>query len=213
MNDTQLQHFKINDVTFYNVSFNNVSFDSVIFNGTEFIDCQFSESRFSRTLFNATDFNRVEFDSVSLQYSSICPLNYLDVEVRNFMSMYKVSVGGNMVENRTFNGTSPFDGRVLNASLEGCELEDKHEEIKCDPPKSTLYRDSFIISASGIPGNIASAFAVYFFPRNYWLGEFSPIGAAPHFANIRVLLILQHSPCSVQRYHPLFCLHQVQKSF
>ena len=172
VNDTQLLQFRVNDVTFQNVSFSNVTFDSVIFNGTEFIDCQFSNSTFKKTLFNATDFNSVKFNSVNIQYSSMCPLDQSDVEVKNFMTFYQVNVSGSMIENRTFN-TSPFDATVTS---EECSLEEVTEEdIECDSPSTRLYRDSFFVSASALPGNIASAIAVYLFPRNYWLGKLKQI--------------------------------------
>lgn len=169
VNHMELQNFKINNVVFQDITFRNVSFDTVVFNGTEFVDCQFLGCNFTKTWFNATYFKSdVVFDSVSLRSSSMCPLNGSEVQVKNFMTLYGVDIGGTFVENGTFNET--FLDAALDMSSEECDMKG-HEEINCNPPDYRVYRDSFFISASGLPGNIVSAFAVYFFPRNYWLGE------------------------------------------
>lgn len=170
VNDTVLQDFMINGAIFQDITFRNVSFDSVVFSGTEFVGCQFLGCTFTRTLFNATSFSGgVVFDSVSLQYSSMCPLSNSEAEVKNFMTLYKVELSGKMVENETFNAAL-FDA-ALNMSSEICDMEGR-DEVDCDPRVDyRVYRDSFFVSASAFPGNIASGFAVYFFRRNYWLGE------------------------------------------
>lgn len=171
VNDTVVRNLVINDVIFQDVTFRNVSFESVVFNGTEFEDCQFLGCTFTRTLFNATVFRSgVTFDSVSLQFSSMCPLNNSEAELKNSMRLYKVDIGGTFVEDETFSAAL-FDA-ALNMSSEKCDIEGR-QEIDCNPPDYRVYRDSFFISASAFPGNIASGFAVFFFRRNYWLGELS----------------------------------------
>ena len=170
LRDTKFQNFKINDVTFYNASFTSVNFDNILFNQTEFIECQFIECNFTKTLFNATDFNGVEFRSIRIGSSSMCPLNSSDVEVENFVTSLNVNISGRSVGNRTFD-TASFNKVLSLGSSHGCDLKVDREEVSCTPPSSRLYRDSFFVSASAFPGNIASAFAVYFFRRNYWLGE------------------------------------------
>lgn len=176
--DAKLHMVQFNGVTFNNVSFRNVSFDLVLFNGTEFIDCKFQDSSFSRTLFNATDFSGGLFDTVSFKSSSLCPQSLLDVQVSSFTTLRNVNISGLRADNRTFN-KSTFDSLVNSddddndddSNKESCDLQVQFEEVICSPSDNRVYRDSFFISASALPGNIASAFAVYFFRRNYWLGK------------------------------------------
>lgn len=172
--NTQLHMIKFNEVTFNKVSFRNVSFDQVLFNGTEFIECQFQDSSFTRTLFNATDFSGGLFDSVSFKTSSLCPQSLQDMQVDDFTTLGNVNISGLRADNRTFN-TSTFDSLINSdgdngdSKKESCDLQVQFEEVVCSPFDNRVYRDSFFISASALPGNIASAFAVYFLRRNYWL--------------------------------------------
>ena len=197
LEDTQLKDLMLGDVIFSNVSFRNVSFDTVLFSGTEFVNCEFSESNFTRTLFKGTDFNHVLFNSVSIRLSSMCPLNSTGVvDVTNLWTHQNVNISGHRVDNRTFD-TDSF-ARAVNAaeSIGVCDLQVEYEDVICTAPDSRVYRDSFFVSASAFPGNIASAFAVYFFPRNYWLGEFSFIPSGflnppPSLPSFR--LVLFHS--------------------
>lgn len=168
--DTQLHNFKVDDVLFNNVSFVNVNFKSVVFNRTEFVNCHFSESNFSEALFNATYFNGVVLDSVSIESSSLCSMNGTAVEVEDYVSLQDVDINGNMVASDIFNSTA-FSMQVLHQVSGECPKK-SYKQISCKPPDSKVYRDSFIITASAFPGNIASAIAVYFFRRNYWMGKF-----------------------------------------
>ena len=168
MEDVQLENFVINDVVFRNVSFLNVNFTSVMFNGTTFINCYFSECDFYNTYFNATHFDDADFDSVSFQSSTMCSMNGSNV-VMGEATLLNVNVNGKFV-NATFD-TSLFSA-ILNLSDATCEVEDLYGLISCGSSDEKVYRDSFIISASAFPGNVASAFAVYFLRRNYWMGEF-----------------------------------------
>ena len=174
--DTRLEHFKINDVVFSNVAFNKVNFESVVFNGTQFIDCEFHDTNFSQSAFNFTIFENVLFDSVSIQSSSLCSLNGSSVEIRESSMVFEdVDVNGEKIKYGVYNSTE-FDMSVLNqGSFSNCSENSLQNEIQCKPPDYRVYRDSFFVSASAFPGNIASAIAVYFLRRNYWLGKFGGI--------------------------------------
>ena len=56
----------------------------------------------------------------------------------------------------------------VNSSCEGVS----GEEVECEEGEESgrLYRDLFLVAAAASPGNIASAIAVYFMRRNYWMG-------------------------------------------
>lgn len=150
--DMQFRDFRIENVIFSNVNFTNVSFSSVIFNGTQFTDgCRFKEIHFSSSYFNGTGISDdVTFDMVTIESSWLCSTS-----------------GSDKVVNSTTLTAAMF--QLGNQSNVSC-AEDV-EEIRCKPPNSRIYRDSFFITASAFPGNVASAIAVYFLRRNYWLGK------------------------------------------
>lgn len=171
LRDIQVHNFKADNAIFNNVDFINVSFVSVQFNGAGFSGCHFSESNFSNTYFNATNFDDVTFNSVSLQSCSLCSMTGSDVEVEGEGLIFQnVDIDGKKIKYDTFN-TSRFN-QLLNLNESDCAVDDRYEKMVCRPSESRLYRDTFIITASAFPGNVASAFAVYFLRRNYWLGRF-----------------------------------------
>ena len=173
LTDSELRNFRIHDVLFSNVSFQNINFDSVVFNSTQFVDCQFYESNFTDSLFNSTQFENVLFHSVNIHSSSLCSMNGSAVEVcNNSLILEEVDVNGDQVDYEMLN-TSAFQERVLNrGNGQKCSENKLLRQIQCKPPDNRVYRDSFFVSASALPGNIASAIAVYFLRRNYWLGKF-----------------------------------------
>ena len=149
--DIQLSNFRMDGILFRNVTFKNVSFSTVIFNGTQFSNGSvFRESNFSTSYFNGTSFDDISFDSVQIESSLLC----------------SVDGSGTRIVNSTRLNTAWYE-QPLNQSNLTCD----YPEINCIPPNSKIYRDSFFITASAFPGNIASAIAVYFLRRNYWLGK------------------------------------------
>ncbi len=169
--DTQFSDFRMDGVVFSNVTFTNVSFSAVVFNGTEFSGgCQFRDSKFSTSYFNATYFEDVTFDSVSIESSLLCFMNGSGIRIGN-----STALSAEMFE------------QVENQDNVNCEDED-YKDIECKAPKSGIYRDSFFITASALPGNVASAIAVYFLRRNYWLGELLSILTVHPFYNYLSLL-------------------------
>lgn len=166
--DLELKRFRVNDVIFSNVSFININFDSVMFNRTQFINCQFHDSNFTRSFFNYATFDNVLFDSVNMASSSLCSVSGSAVEIQGSSTVWEnVDVNGNNSNPSEFK-------KLLNQNAHqncGDSVYNLLKKIQCNPPDSRVYRDSFFISASAFPGNIASAFAVYFFRRNYWMGK------------------------------------------
>ena len=172
LTDSELRNFRIHDVLFSNVSFQNINFDTVVFNSTQFVDCQFYESNFTDSLFNSTQFYNVLFHSVNIDSSSLCSMNGSAVEVHdNSLIVGEVDINGNEVDYEMLN-TSAFQELALNrGNGQKCSENKLLRQIQCKAPDNRVYRDSFFVSASALPGNIVSAIAVYLFRRNYWLGE------------------------------------------
>ena len=159
LQDTTLDNCRIKDVTFSNVTFVNVSFINFAFDVVAFNHCHFTDSDFTHTCFNATNFDNVSFSSVGFYSSSLCNLTGSFVKIEN----NSLNSGDITYEvfNTLFESVLDLDG--------DCDVDRCYKEA-CED-NSRVYRDSFFVSASAFPGNIASAFAVYFLQRNYWLGK------------------------------------------
>ena len=156
--DTQFKNLRMDGVIFSNVSFFNVSFSSVVFNGTQFTDgCQFIESNISSSYFNATFFENITLDSVTIESSLLCSMNGSGLKV---------------VSSTRLNASMLEEGALKTGRVKCREEDSDFKEIKCKSSNSQIYRDSFFVTASAFPGNVASAIAVYFLRRNYWLGKF-----------------------------------------
>ena len=172
LTDLELKNFRVNDVIFKNVSFNNVSFESVVFNSTQFVDCQFNKVNISQSYFNSTLFDDILFKSVAIRSSSLCSVESLVVTVTDSsVTLQDVDLNGQTVSCKACNSSTLEDLLLLNKTDGRCSESSLLKEIQCKPPDNRVYKDTFFISASSVPGNIVSAFAVYFFRRNYWMGE------------------------------------------
>ena len=162
--DLELKEWQINDVQFDNITFVNVTFDDVLFNSTNFRNCKFQNSTFRSLHFKAVSFDNVVLDTVAIMPRSFCLLS-------------NGSAGDVDMGNVTVNGT--ILDWVVNASqlqeyLDGLSSQKcvgPEFDIICHSDDFRIYRDSFIVSASALPGNVASAIAVYVMRRNIWLGK------------------------------------------
>ncbi len=161
--DIELKEWQINDVLLSNITFINVTFEEVLFNTTTLVNCNFQDCRFKNLHFKDSYLENIDMANIEIELKSACLLS-------------NASTGEVNLANITFNGTqfnagltnvSQLQGYLDGLSLEGCTKF----EVLCKSDDFRIYRDSFFVSASALPGNIASAIAVYFMWRNVWLGK------------------------------------------
>eukprot|EP00731_Ephydatia_muelleri_P012149 Em0006g1043a len=161
-------------------SFKNVTFDHITFTDWTFADSLLERSIFDSCVFNDVTFQRVNttsalfvngsgtavlFDTTVLHSTGFCGLN-----VSNFTMV------GSLVTDVTVNGR-PVSNQtsLLEALREGfpppspCSAPSVGSPYTTKVDKYQVYEESFYIAGSALPGNILSAFAVYFLRRNYWL--------------------------------------------
>ena len=162
----KLKDWRINNVLFRNVTFLNVTFDSVLFNGTEFTECKFQNCTFTRLLFYATVLNGVQFQSVKILATSLCLFSNTS---EGAVTLENVTINSKWFESQNFNISTLWT--ILGSEVNSTCSDDHYNNVICKSNDFRVYRDSFLVAASVLPGNIASAIAVYFLHRNYWLGK------------------------------------------
>ncbi len=161
LNNWNIQNTIFTGVTFQRVNFTYTSFNNTRFESSSFINCTFNNSDFTNTTFE-----NFSFTNLKLLYSRLCN-----------------PIENNSTSNDVLVLNSTINGAPWNSTMEGAAfLQLMSNKSVCDdngwksicPVKEDdfrVYRDSFFISASALPGNLASMFAVYFLIRKYWLGE------------------------------------------
>ena len=162
----QLDSWMISDAIFSNVTFRDVTFDDVVFNGSVFVNnCAFINCTIKNSqLLRITLSNLLEV-SLDVSSSVLCDLHGLNEN--DTLTVKNTSLDGNV-----FGQTTIINGLIFNDNSSKCINQVTDSGISCSQSDiSTVYRDSFFISASTLPGYIVSAIAVYLFRRNYWLGE------------------------------------------
>lgn len=188
-------------------SFKNVTFNHITFTDWTFADSLLERSIFDSCVFNDVTFQRVNttsalfvngsgtavlFDTTVLHSTGFCGLN-----VSNFTMV------GSLVTDVTVNGR-PVSNQtsLLEALREGfpppspCSAPSVGSPYTTKVDKYQVYEESFYIAGSALPGNILSAFAVYFLRRNYWLGQFLFCFGGMHIVcNLRILLVEHY--CSI----------------
>ena len=164
---TRLQSWMIGDVIFSNVTFRDVIFDNVIINGSLFADnCAFHNCTIENSQFLRITWTNVFELSLNVSSSTLCNLHGLN-------ETDKLTVKNTTLNGITFNETTIVNGSIFNDNnATMCKNQVTNFDINCDQSDiSTVYRDSFIISAATLPGYVVSAIAVYLLRRNYWLGK------------------------------------------
>lgn len=151
-----LTGFKLSSSDFLNVTFNNVTFSDVYLEDCNFTSCVLDNVTFeSRCSFKRVNWNQTVFSGVNVSGLSVCNGS--------------VVVGGE--EN---SGSGEGVSVELVNVLEGVNSTCGDVEVECKEKKRSnknIYRDLFLVSGAAFPGNVASAIAVYFLRRNYWLGN------------------------------------------
>ena len=182
ISDVHLENWSVGDVVLSNVTFKRVNFSDVSFtntnfvSGSSFIDCNFHHSQIvSSFLDNFT------LDSLNLFDSRICGTTGTNLTVQNSLMISNTSINSYHNSSSTVvqeSNSSYFidllDFKYVNASNDSCATGNVNEwPVQCLRKEDDfrVYRDSFFVSASALPGNLVSAVAVYFFTRKYWLGN------------------------------------------
>ena len=173
ISDARLQSWMVGGVTFSNMTFTNVIFDNVVMSSSLFMNnCTFRNSTLKDSKFVKLTWREVSLESLSMSSSVVCGLQGLNVSLDDSVAVYNTSING-VPFNETSNISSSHFLELLDTSTNStCSSALLDSKIDCQKPDSfAVYRDSFFVSASALPGNIASAIAVYFLRRNYWLGK------------------------------------------
>ena len=175
VSNVHIQSWTIGRATFSNVTFSNVTFDDVIIrNHSQFIDsCKFHNCTFNNSKLARLTWNEVSINSVHILSSDVCDLRGMDVTLTPYLTVYNTSINGNHINNTHIVNSSDILVEGVDGTNSTCKSGDLTKStLECRKHDSfALYRDSFFVSASALPGNIASAIAVYFLRRNYWLGK------------------------------------------
>jgi len=166
ISNTELKSWQINDVLLNNITFSNVTFEDVLFNTTNFGSCKFQNCKFTSLHFQDILFDSMSMENVTIELSSSCLFsNFSSGDI----SITDVLVNGSKLEPGTINASQ------LQAYLDEFSSREKclgpEFEVICKSDDFRIYRDSFFVSASALPGNLASAIAVYLMWRNVWLGK------------------------------------------
>ena len=155
--NAEFRNVKISHCLFEDVTFSNVTFSDFYLEDCSFIDCELNNVTFgARSQFKRVDWNQSVFHCVNVSGLSVC--------------------GGEMVgwgSGEECNDHNVSDEMVTmteggNVSCDG--VKDVKVECEALNEDTSLYRDLFIVAAAAVPGNIASAIAVFFMRRNYWMG-------------------------------------------
>jgi len=163
-----LKKWNVHDTFFHNVTFSDVTFDSVLFNNTEFKDCKVVRGRFRDVYFNASKFSgQVSLRSMEIEDDSLCISE--DSEGRVALENATVDKDGKQLS-RVWSSKSGIGNSSELEVGRGCVLNNS-ASVQCPADDFEVYRDSFLVSASGLPGNLASAIGVYYLHRNHWLGK------------------------------------------
>lgn len=171
ISDLVLNNWNINNANFTSVTFERVNFTQTLFQNTNFLSSSFINCTFVDSGFFNTSFDNFMVTNLKLVDSRIC-----ETTVTNFSSndlLIQNSTINSDRLNTTINETAFLRLVSLDATNRSVCNEDGLISV-CPAKKDDfrLYRDSFFVSASALPGNLASMVAVYFLIRKYWLGNF-----------------------------------------
>ena len=171
ISDTQLKNFVISDTVFSNVTFERVDFSASLFKNTTFESGSFVECSFNHSFFTEVIFNNFTFMNLSLEHSRLCGM------LATGSTSDRVAIKDSSINHFSSNDTTQeqLDGaqfiELLNTTNTSQCKGDEEMSLACPKKEDDfrVYRDSFFISASALPGNLASMVAVYFLIRKYWL--------------------------------------------
>ena len=172
LSNAHLESWMIGQAIFSNVTFENVTFNNVVINSSRFIDnCVFRNSIVKNSKFVQLMWEGVSLEGLNISSSSICDLRGNNMTMGPPMILYNTTLNGDFKNLTSIANSSELV--LAPESNSTCDQGLLESKIDCERSDSfTVYRDSFFVSASALPGNIASAIAVYFLTRKYWLGEF-----------------------------------------
>ena len=156
--DSSITNVFVQDSSLKEVWFHNVTMDTVHFQNVTFSDSHL-------TMLTLRD---VIFSNVTFVNSSLCNISNDGVSFKstiftgsNINGITPTSDQEALLGIRTTNGSCGGDLALPTNCIPGSDEVDLGKE----------YFYDFIIAASALPGNIASAIAVYLFRRSFWLGE------------------------------------------
>ena len=175
ISDVELTNWSLKKATFNNVHFVNVNFTKVELTSSTFLNCTFECINFKEVYLDEVRWEKLSLDHVYFDTVKICSSYLLEctvengrsITMRNVLVGRKEIVGMEQLNDSTFALLTPSS----NVSCPSHSDVGGDVNVECKSLQdSKIYRNNFIIAASAAPGNIVSAFAVYFFWRNLWMG-------------------------------------------
>ena len=198
LNVTDWQHI---NASFTQVSYERTRFSNVTFKGVNFTELTFRDSTLDSVGFYENEWFAVRFEGVQFSNVEFCDVlvvpgldgyGLLEIDNRSSVIGSNVSVDGKLVADaydlqRLLVGKRREQEREEGKGVgEGGEGEEEGESggecvgerfgsvsAQCseEVDEGRVYRASFFVPASALPGNVISAIAVYFMRRNWWMGE------------------------------------------
>ena len=172
ISDMELNNWSLKKTAFSNVHFMDVNFTQVELTSSTFSNCTFENVNFKMAYLGEVTWEEVslgfvQFDTVKICSSQLLGTSVENVTMRNVLVGEKDIVGVEQLNNSTFALLTPSS----NVSCPSHSDVGGDVSVECESLEDNkIYRDNFIIAASATPGNLVSAFAVYFFRRNLWMG-------------------------------------------
>ncbi len=173
--DIELKEWQINDVLLNNITFINVTFNEVLFDSTTIRDCSFHNSTFTKLHFKAAFLDNLRLENVVIKPSSSCLFSNGSTGA---FTMTNVSIGNTRLQEHGIINASKLQNHLNNFTSRDCK--GPNFIVQCNSDDFRLYRDSFLVSVSAFPGNVASAIAVYVMRRNIWLGKWKGTEESSH---------------------------------
>ena len=165
----EISNWKIN-ATFNRVTFQAVNFSNIVFENSPFANCSMEGVRFDSVYFGNSPWYSTSLSGSELKSVSFCDFDAQDVSIAE-VSTTDVVINGRTIPNVNHLSEATFFQLLPPVEESNCSKWE-NPEINCrKEDDNRIYKDSFLIATSALPGNVLSAVAVYFLRRNYWLGQ------------------------------------------
>lgn len=166
--DEAVKNWTISNATFTNTQFTGVNMSEAVFLNSTFVNVSFHNVLVERSFVLHCSWSEVSASGTLLQASQLCGLELINSDLSE-LSLANVTVNSVLVGLYQQTNTSLLEELLDSPSNQSCDERDLPPVVCREPDSFKVYRDSFFVSASALPGNIASAIAVYYLTRKYWL--------------------------------------------
>ena len=149
----------IRDTVIANGHFTAMKFDSVLLHNVSIKNAVIEDS-----VFLQGNWTNIRILNTTFTRVTLCDVYTYDVVISDSI------VDGEMVKDVLAQLTSGSECEEPDLLVNQTCVSD--DSLTCGSNLFDDYQNSFFITASALPGNIVSAFALYYFWRSLWLGKF-----------------------------------------